>query len=449
MTNPDEIKDLITKVPTNDKLFILGDFNARVGCDSDSWNGIIRKHGVGKCNSNGLLLLQTCAEYDLLITNTVFLLQTRNKTSWMHPRSKHWHLIDYIICEEERQDVRVTKAMCGAECWTDHHIIISKLNLRIQPLRRPQGKKSMKRLAVNKLKFNTTKQLFTESLDKQLDSISLENQNVESAWATLGEKVYNSALECLGTSTTEHKDWFDKNCDELNQLLEKNHTANKALLNDPSSAAKKQALTALRKTIQQKLRHMQDSWLSKKADEIEEYADKNDMKNFYSGLKEIYGPTTSSSPILNKDGTTLITDKEDILKRWAEHFDSVLNHPSAINDEAINRIPQIPTNEALDTVPTQEELVKAISQLSRAKHLAQIAFQRKYTNVVVQLSSVVSCSCSDSFGNKKQFLKTSRMPQLSICTSVKGTVRTATTIVEYPYCLLQEKYWLEYFLTDL
>ena len=48
------------------------------------------------------------------------------------------------------------------------------------------------------------------------------------------------------------------------------------------------------------------------------------MKNFYSGLKEIYGLTTScTSPLLNIDGTTLITDKENILKRWAEHFDSV------------------------------------------------------------------------------------------------------------------------------
>ena len=58
-------------------------------------------------------------------------------------------------------------------------------------------------------------------------------------------------------------------------------------------------------------------------------------KNFYSGLKEIYGRTTSgTSPLLNIDGTTLITDKEDILKRWAEHFDSILNRPSVINDEA-------------------------------------------------------------------------------------------------------------------
>ncbi|XP_069977707.1 craniofacial development protein 2-like [Penaeus vannamei] len=102
MTNPDETKDkfyedlntVITAVPHADKLIILGDCNARVGCDSVSWEGVIGKHGVGNCNSNGLLLLQTCAEHGLLITNTVFHLPTGNRTSWMHLRSKHWHLIN-------------------------------------------------------------------------------------------------------------------------------------------------------------------------------------------------------------------------------------------------------------------------------------------------------------------------------------------------------------------
>ena len=87
---------------------------------------------VGKCNSNGLLLLQTCAEHDLLITNTIFRLPTRKKTSWMHPCSKQWHLIDYIIRRrKDRQHVCVTKAMCGVDCWTDHRLIISKLSLHI------------------------------------------------------------------------------------------------------------------------------------------------------------------------------------------------------------------------------------------------------------------------------------------------------------------------------
>lgn len=43
---------------------------------------------------------------------------------------------------------------------------------------------------------------------------------------------------------------------------------------------------------------MQDSWLNAKADEIQRYEDSHDMKNFYSGLKEVYWPTPSGSSAL-------------------------------------------------------------------------------------------------------------------------------------------------------
>ena len=94
MTNPDEIKDrfhddLDSATPRTDKLILLGDFNTRVGTDHQTWEGVIGIEGVGKCNHNGLLLLKKCAEHELLITNTVFRLPTHNKTSWMHPCSKH------------------------------------------------------------------------------------------------------------------------------------------------------------------------------------------------------------------------------------------------------------------------------------------------------------------------------------------------------------------------
>ena len=105
MTNPDEVNNkfyddlesVISAASQTDKLILLGDFNARVGTDHQTWEGVIGSEDVGKCNSNGLLLLRKCAEHELLITNTVFRLPTRRKTTWMHPCSKHWHLIDYVI----------------------------------------------------------------------------------------------------------------------------------------------------------------------------------------------------------------------------------------------------------------------------------------------------------------------------------------------------------------
>ena len=45
-----------------------------------------------------------------------FCLPNRNKTPWVHPRSEHWHLIDYVIVRRtDRQDVRVTKTMCVSQ----------------------------------------------------------------------------------------------------------------------------------------------------------------------------------------------------------------------------------------------------------------------------------------------------------------------------------------------
>ena len=86
MTNPDEVKDkfyndldsVISATPQTDKLILLGDFSARVGTDHHPWEGVIGTEGIGKCNSNGLLLLKKCAEHELLITNTVFHLPTHN-----------------------------------------------------------------------------------------------------------------------------------------------------------------------------------------------------------------------------------------------------------------------------------------------------------------------------------------------------------------------------------
>ena len=114
---------------------------------------------------------------------------------------------------------------------------------------------------------------------------------------------------------------------------------------------------------------MQDDWYSRQADTIQRYADIKDLKNFYTTLKAVYGPTTTSSspPLLSADGNTLISDKEKILECWAEHFDSVLNRPSNINEEAIDRLPQVPIDGSLADPPTEAEVAKAIKRLSSDK----------------------------------------------------------------------------------
>ncbi|CAH1274548.1 Hypp5338 [Branchiostoma lanceolatum] len=67
-----ELRNLVRNTPADDKVVILGDFNARVGRDSEAWKEALGKHGVGNCNDNGRLMLEFCAEMQLAITNTIF-----------------------------------------------------------------------------------------------------------------------------------------------------------------------------------------------------------------------------------------------------------------------------------------------------------------------------------------------------------------------------------------
>ena len=178
MTNPDEAKDIfyqqldevIRNVPSRDKLIVMGDFNARVGADYTAWTNIIGTHGIGRENANGKLLLSLCSRHNLAITNTFFQLKDEYKTTWMHPRSKHWHQIDHIICRKnDLKDFRITRAMRGAECSTDHVLLRSKLNIKMQRKRRPQCKKPTNKLNVGKINMPENKDALQKELSERME----------------------------------------------------------------------------------------------------------------------------------------------------------------------------------------------------------------------------------------------------------------------------------------
>ncbi|VDM01332.1 unnamed protein product, partial [Schistocephalus solidus] len=126
----EDLHSLLATVPKVDKLIVLGEFNARVGTDHAVWQRKRCPHDLGSRNDNGLFVLRTCAEHRLLLTNTFFRLPTRQKATWVHFRSSHWHLLDYVLVRRrDLQDVVVTKAIPGADGWTDYRLLTSSINL--------------------------------------------------------------------------------------------------------------------------------------------------------------------------------------------------------------------------------------------------------------------------------------------------------------------------------
>lgn len=164
------LNSTIQAVPSRDKLLVLGDFNARVGRDHRVWKGILGKQGLGSCNSNGLLLLGLCAENELTITNTLFRLPNRHKTTWKHPRSKHWTILDYILTRSlDRNDVLVTRSMPGADdFWTDHRLLTSRLRIRLRNLSRHNRPKRARRFNVARMKIPAVQEEYSIRLTELL-----------------------------------------------------------------------------------------------------------------------------------------------------------------------------------------------------------------------------------------------------------------------------------------
>ncbi|BHF73147.1 hypothetical protein SprV_0401622300 [Sparganum proliferum] len=360
MTSSDAAKDkfyedlhtLLATVSQADKLIVLGDFNARVGTDHAAWGGVLGPHGLRDSNDNGLLLLRTCAEHRLILTNTFFCLPEREKATWRHPRSRQWHLLDYVLVRRrDQRDVLVTKAIVGADGWTDHRLVISKMRIRLQPRRRPQGKRLPGKLNIALLSLLAHHLRFSNGLAERLDNLPIaavaaadadvaaENASVENRWCHLRDTIQSTALAVLGRARRQHQDWFDDNDAVISNLLAEKNRLHKAYVDHPTTDSKA-AFYRSRRHLQQRLREMQDAWTARKAEEIQGYADRNEWKNFFAAIKAVYGPPTKgTAPLLSADGSTLLTEKTKILQRWAEHFRGVFNRPSAISDAAIYRLP--------------------------------------------------------------------------------------------------------------
>ena len=196
----------------------------------------------------------------------------------------------------------------------------------------------------------------------------MDEQDVEATWISQRDIVCSTVRECFGPSTRRYSDWFDKNHAEIIELIRKKHAAHIAHLYDPQCTTKKDALRNIHGTVQLKLREMPDSWLSATADEIQGYADKNDIKTFtVIWRKSTVSPVPTHLCFWVQIKPSSYQRRTISWRGVAEHFDGVLNRQYSINDKAIERLPYVPVNESLDVTPTLGEVKIAIRQLSSGK----------------------------------------------------------------------------------
>ena len=134
-------------------------------------------------------------------------------------------------------------------------------------------------------------------------------------------------------------------------------------LRNPNSVELQRRWALQRSQLQKRLREMEITWWLSKATEIQNYADTNMAHQFYQAIKVVYGPKSHSThPMRTKDGIT-IKDEKDIVSRWSEHLQELLNQDNPVVQSIADQLPQLPIISELDTIPSIEEISAAACAL--------------------------------------------------------------------------------------
>ena len=83
----EDLQDLLELTPPKYVLFIIGDWNAKVG--SQETPGVTGKFGLGVQKETGQRLLEFCQENALVIANTLFQQHKGRLYTWTSPDGQH------------------------------------------------------------------------------------------------------------------------------------------------------------------------------------------------------------------------------------------------------------------------------------------------------------------------------------------------------------------------
>ena len=127
----EDLQDLLEQTPKKHVLFIIGDWNAKVG--RQELPGVTGKFGLGVQNEERQRLTEFCQENTLVIANTVFQQHKRRLYTWTSPDGQHGNQTDYILCSPRwRSSIQSAKTRPGADCGSDHELLIAKFRLKLK-----------------------------------------------------------------------------------------------------------------------------------------------------------------------------------------------------------------------------------------------------------------------------------------------------------------------------
>ena len=184
----EDLQDLLQLTPKRDVLFIIGDWNAKVG--SQETPGVTGKFGLGVQNEAGQRLIEFGQENILIIANTLFQQHKRRLYTWTLPDGQYQNQTVHILCSGRwRSSIQSAEARLGVDCGSDHKLLIAKFRLKLKKV----GKTTRSfRYDLNQILYD-----YTVEVRNRLKGLELIDRVPEELWINVHDIVQETGIKTI------------------------------------------------------------------------------------------------------------------------------------------------------------------------------------------------------------------------------------------------------------
>ena len=317
-----QMYDILAEQPRHDIKLVIGDFNAKLTTDFDSWPGVISKHSLhDTATDNGTQLLDFCTMNQLTVGGTLFDHKRIHKGTWHSPDGKTVNQIDHIcISRKFNHSLLDVRSYRGADIGSDHYLVRGYLQVKLQSVGK-QEKTSVRVPDIDRLRDKSRVPEYNEGLRSHFMTAPLAEKTLEESWRIFKEGVEGVSMDVLGPRGRKRRE--NHFSIETKKLLEER---GKVKRKDPMSGANRSEYSRLNKQVKKQCKIDDNKWAGKVADELEVAASRGQQREVWQKIKILSKRRTNTcKAVKNLSGKPIVEPVAQRL-RWQEHFSDLLNH---------------------------------------------------------------------------------------------------------------------------